>query len=145
MELEEERFEVVATEEDLLKKDLKLSTNESIANQLIVLFKALRNHFELSKDERNNYIQLLKFYDNIVYMEIELLSLAILYISRYKFSPIITDEEKEEVNNFIVTRVIPTLLKQQDIKNVDPIKKNNITKNFISYLISLRMYLEELS
>ena len=82
---DEERQEVEVPDEQKIARELKPNTNDAIINQLLLLYKHMKSHYELSNDERNNYMKLLKFYDRIVYMNPELLSLAILFISRNKF------------------------------------------------------------
>ena len=138
---EEERSELVVKEEDIIAKGLRLVTNDAITNQLLALYKSLKSHYELSNDERNNYMNLLKFYDRIVYMNTDLLSLAILYISRYKFGKDMSTEDKEVLDNFIKDRVIPFMNKQKDHDKIEEAKAINISINFISYLISLSNYL----
>lgn len=143
--MEEETQELVVRDEDKFAKDFKLLTNDAIINQLVLLSKTLRSHYEIGNDERNMYIQLLKFYDKIVYMNIDLLSLAILYISRNNFNTQLTFNEKKGLEDFIINKVIPFMDKQKDTaggaKSKDENMKANITINFISYLTSLTNYI----
>ena len=60
---DEEKVNLVVGDEDKLSKNLKLLTNDAIFNQLVLLSETLKSHYELSNDDRNNYVQLLKFYD----------------------------------------------------------------------------------
>ena len=135
---DEEKVNLVVGDEDKLSKDLKLLTNDAIINQLILLSKTLKSHNELNNDDRNSYIQLLKFYDKIVYMNIDLLSLAILYISKYRFSLEPTIQDKLELEKFIISRVIPFIDQKKDI---DEKKKADISINFVAYLIALNNHL----
>jgi len=136
---DEEKVNLVVGDEDKLSKNLKLLTNDAIFNQLVLLSETLKSHYELSNDDRNNYVQLLKFYDKIAYMNIDLLSLAILYISKHRFSSNVQD--KIDLETFIVTRVVPFINGKNESIKIDERKKNNITINFVAYLISLNNYL----
>ena len=138
---DEERQEVEVPDEQKIARELKPNTNDAIINQLLLLYKHMKSHYELSNDERNNYMKLLKFYDRIVYMNPELLSLAILFISRNKFDKNMNDNDKRELESFINERVIPFMNKQKEHDKVEETKRSNIKINFISYLISLSNYL----
>ena len=142
MEIEEERheFESKDPEKDRIVKDLSIGTNEQILQQLIALNKALRDHYELSNDERFKYTLLLRYYEDIVYMNPELLSYAILFKSRYVFGQNMSYEDKKQLENFINERIIPAFGKKKENPKAEEIRKSDLTINFISYLTSLSRY-----
>ncbi len=137
--MEEERPELVnADEEKKISEELKSTVNEAVVNQLLALYKSMKSQYELSSDERNTYLRNLKYYPNIISMNTDLISLALVFFSKYIFNKNMSLSEKRDLELFMDEKVIPFMLKE---KSDNEAKKNGIRENFISYLISLSDFL----
>lgn len=124
---------------------VKLDTNESTYQQLILLYKELKNHSEIRNEKINLYISTLREIPEIAYINIKLLSFVILFIETYGFFIPRNSKEKDLLNTFIENRLYSIASFKYTANELSKSTIINIKINFVTYLEFLRNIFERSS